>query len=143
LHVEVSHVVKARREKVYATYTDFDAWPKWSTQATIVRVVGREGGTVVNIESETASGGRPRVTLAKLVLSPPERVETEGETRFTRTKRTVRFEDAPEGTKVTAALDVRVKGPWAWILAPRGKDEAESFAREGLRSFAEYVESLT
>jgi hypothetical protein len=104
-------------------------------------VVRREGGTV-SIESETVSGGRPRITVAKLTLSPPEGVETEGETRLTRTRRTVRFEDVPEGTKVTAALDVRVKGPWAWIFTPRGKDEAESFAREGLRSFAEYVESL-
>jgi uncharacterized protein YndB with AHSA1/START domain len=141
LHVEVSYVAKAQREKVYAAYTDFEAWPKWSRQATTVRVVRREGGTV-SIESETVSGGRPRITVAKLTLSPPEGVETEGETRLTRTRRTVRFEDVPEGTKVTAALDVRVKGPWAWIFTPRGKDEAESFAREGLRSFAEYVESL-
>ena len=141
MHVEVSYVAKAQREKVYAAYTDFEAWPKWSRQATTVRVVRREGGTV-SIESETVSGGRPRITVAKLTLSPPEGVETEGETTFTRTRRTVRFEDVPEGTEVTAALDVRVKGPWAWIFAPRGKDEAESFAREGLRSFAEYVEGL-
>jgi len=141
LHVEVSFVVKAQREKVYAAYTDFEAWPKWSRQATTVRVVGREGDTV-SIESETVSGGRPRITLAKLTLSPPEGVETEGETRLIRTKRTVRFEVVPEGTKVTAVQDVRVKGLWASIFAPRGKDEAESSAREGLKSFAEYVESL-
>ncbi len=141
MHVEVSYVVKAQREKVYAAYTDFEAWPKWSRQATTVRVVGREGG-IVSIESETVSGGRSSITVAKLTLSPPEGVETKGERRLTRTRRTVRFEDVPEGTKVTAVLDVWVKGPWAWIFAPRGKDEAESFAREGLRSFAEYVESL-
>ncbi|MGP8124651.1 MAG: SRPBCC family protein [Nitrososphaerales archaeon] len=141
MHVEVSHVVKAQREKVYAAYADFEAWPKWSRQATTVRVVGREGDTV-SIESEIVSGGRPRITAAKLTLSPPEGVETEGETRLTRTRRTVRFEDVPEGTRVTAVLDLRVKGAWAWIFATRGKDEAESFAQEGLRSFAEYVESL-
>jgi uncharacterized membrane protein len=141
LHVEVSHVVKAPREKVYAAYADFEAWPKWSRQATVVRVVGREGGTV-SIESETVSDGRPRIAVAKLTLSPPEGVETERETRLTRARRTVRFEEVPEGTKVTAVLDFRVKGPWAWIFATRGKDEAEASAREGLRSFAEYVESL-
>jgi uncharacterized membrane protein len=141
LHVEVSHIVNAQREKVYAAYTDFEAWPKWSRQATTVRVVGREGGTVT-IESEIISDGRPRISIAKLMLSPPEWVETEGETRLTRTRRTVRFDDVPEGTKVTVVLDVRVKGSWAWIFAPRGKDEAESSAREGLRSFAEYVKSL-
>lgn len=141
MHVEVSTVVRAPREKVYAAYTDFEAWPKWSRQTATVRVVSREGG-VVSIESQTASGGRPRVTVAKLTLSPPEWVETGGETRFLRTRRTVRFEDVPDGTKVTAVLDVRVKGFWAWVFASRGKDEAESFAREGLRSFAGYVESL-
>ena len=141
MHVEVSYVVKAQREKVYAAYTDFEAWPKWSKQATTVRVVRREGGTV-SIENEIVSGGRLRITVAKLTLSPPEGVETEGETRLTKTKRAVRFEDAPEGTKVTAVLDVRVKGLWASIFAPRGKDEAESSAREGLRDFAEYVERL-
>ncbi len=133
--------MKAQREKVYAAYTDFETWPKWSRQATAVRVVGREASTV-SIESEIVSGGRQRITAAKLTLSPPEGVETEGETRFTRTRRTVRFEDVPEGTRVTAVLDLRVKGAWALIFASRGKDEAESFAREGLRSFAEYVESL-
>ena len=141
MHVEVSYVVKAQREKVYAAYTDFEAWPKWSRQATAVRVVEREGSTV-RVESETVSGGRPRVTVAKLALSPLEGVETEGETRLTRTRRTVRFEDVPEGTKVTAVLDVRVKRPWAAIFAPRGEDEAEASARQGLRSFAEYVEGL-
>ena len=133
--------MKARREKVYAAYTDFETWPKWSRQTTTVRVVGREGSTI-SIESETVSGGRLRTAVAKLTLSPPEEVETEGETRLTRTRRMVRFEDVPAGTKVTAALDVRVKGPWAWVFTPRGKDEAESSAREGLKSFTEYVESL-
>lgn len=133
--------MKAPREKVYAAYTDFEAWPKWSRQTTNVRVVGREGGTV-HIESRVPSSDRPRISLAKLTLSPPEKVETEGGTRFTKTRRTVRFEDVPQGTKVTAVLDVQVKGMWTSIFVPRGKDEAESSAREGLRSFAEYVESL-
>lgn len=141
MHVEVSHVVRAGREKVFAAYTDFVTWPKWSRQTTAVKVVGSEGATV-NIESEIVSGGRPRITTAKLTLSPLEGVETESEARFTRTRRTVRFEDVPEGTKVTAVLDVWVKGRWAWIFAPRGKDEAESWALEGMKAFAEYVESL-
>jgi uncharacterized membrane protein len=141
LHIEVSYVVKAPREKVYAAYTDFETWPKWSNQTASVRVIEREGGTV-SVESETLSGGRPRITMVKLTLSPSEEVGTDGETRLTRTKRTIRFEDVREGTKVTAVMDVQVKGLWAAIFAPRGKDEAESSARQGLKSFAEYVENL-
>jgi hypothetical protein len=60
----------------------------------------------------------------------------------TRTRREVRFEKAPEGTRVTAVLDVRVKGLWASIFAPRGREEAETSAQEGLMSFARYVEGL-
>jgi uncharacterized protein YndB with AHSA1/START domain len=141
LHAEVSYVVRAKREKVYAAYTDFEAWPKWSKSTTAVRVVKREGGTA-RIESTTVSGGRPHNTVAELVLSPPQGVETEGKTRLTRTRRTVRFEDVPEGTKVTAVLDVGVSGLWALVFKPLGKDEAESSALEGLRSFADYVEGL-
>ena len=134
-------MVKAPREKVYSAYTDFEAMPRWSRQVTAVKVVGREGA-VVRIESEGRPGSRPHISVAKLTLSPPERVETESETKFTRTRRTVRFEEVPEGTRVTAVLDVWVKGVWAWVFASRGKEFAESAARAGLASFAEYVENL-
>jgi len=141
LHFEVSLIVKAQREKVYSAYTDFEAWPKWSKQTAKARVLGREGATV-SVESEAASSGRPRISIAKLTLTPPQSVETESSTRLTKTKKTVRFEEVPEGTKVTAALDVQVKGRWAWVFAPREWDEAKSSASEALKSFAEYVEGL-
>lgn len=139
--MEVSHIVKAPRERVYAAYTDFGAMPKWSKGVSAVRVVQSGGGTV-NLESETGSGGRRHVSVAKLVLSAPSKVETERETRFTRILRTVKFDEAPEGTMVTASLDVRVKGIWAAVLTPRGKREAIESASQGLESFAKYVEGL-
>lgn len=142
LHAEVSLVVRASREKVYAAYTDFESMPKWSSQVTAVRVVERKEGTA-RIEIEGRSGGRPRLSVEKLALSPPERVETEGETRFTRTRRTVKFAAVPDGTEVTAAMDVDVKGWWTAFFNTRGKEEAESSAREALKSFATYVEGLT
>lgn len=133
--------MRAPLERVYSAYTNFEEMPKWSRQVTAVRVVGREGGTV-HVESEGPSGGRQHISKAEMTLSPPDRVETKGETRFTRTRRTVRFEEVQEGTKVTAVLDVQVKGLWASIFAPKGKEEAEASAREGLASFARYVEGL-
>jgi len=133
--------VKAPREKVYAAYADFEAWPKWSNQATAVRVIQRDGDTV-KIESQTSSGKKSRRTVTRLLLRPLDKVEAESETRLTRIRTTVRFEDTRDGTRVTAELEVEVKGSWGWIFAPRGQDGAESFAQEKLRSFAEYVESL-
>ena len=73
-------------------------------------------------------------------LFPPERVESEVETRFTRTRSVIRFDDVPEGTRITASLDVELKGRWSWVFKTQGKAEAESSAMEELSSFARYVE---
>jgi uncharacterized membrane protein len=143
LRLEVSHVVKAPPEKVYAAYTNFEAMPKWSKHLSSVRVTKREGDTVY-LESEgVSSTGRQRKTFGTLRLLPLTRVESDSETRYTRSKRTVAFETVPEGagTKVTATLDVQVKGLWAKVLSTRvSKDEAETSAMEELLSFARFVE---
>ncbi len=143
LHLEVSLVVKATPEKVYAAYTDFESTPRWSRRLTAVRVTKREGDTVYLQSEGVTSGGRTRTTLGVLRLKPPESVESHSESRFTRTKRAVTFERAPEGvgTKVTATLDVEVKGLWAVFLRPGvRKEAAESSAAEELASFARFVE---
>jgi hypothetical protein len=54
----------------------------------------------------------------------------------------VKFEEVPEGTRVTASLDVQIKGRWSWVLKTQGKAEAESSATKELNSFARYVEGL-
>ena len=115
--------------------------PKWSKQSRALRVTRQEPG-LVYVESEGKPRGKGRGVVRELKLFPGERVESEGETRFTRTKNVVLFEEVPDGTKVTASLDVQVKGHWSWILRTQGKNEAESSAMQELASFAEYVESL-
>ena len=139
MHFEVSHVVKVPRDKTYAAYTDFEGTPRWSKQAAAVTVSRREGNTVY---LEGARRGSGRRTSSKMRLFPPERVESEGEARLTRTKRVVRFDEVPEGTKITASLDVEFKGRWGWLFKTQGRDEAESSAQEELASFATYLESL-
>ncbi|HXW37595.1 MAG TPA: SRPBCC family protein, partial [Nitrososphaerales archaeon] len=123
MHVESAQVIKAPRNKVYAAYTNFTEMPKWSKRIKTVVVVGREGDTV-QIQSESTSGSGPKVTLAKMTLSSPELVVSEDETRLTRTRRTVKFEEVSEGTRVTAMLDVDVKGRWSWVFAPKGRELA-------------------
>lgn len=128
--------MKATREKTYSVYTDFEAMPKWSKQGREVKAVRREGDAVF------LEFGENRKVVREMRLFPPERVESEGETRFRRLKTTVVFEEAPGGTRVTASLDVQVKGRWGWVLKARGRSEVESSAMEELASFARYVESL-
>jgi uncharacterized membrane protein len=144
LRLEVSHVVKAQPEKVYAAYTNFESMPMWSKHLTEVRITKRDGDTVYLASEGVTAGGRRRKTGGTLRLLPPERVESESETRFTRTKRIVSFETVleGEGTKVTATLDVQVKGLWAMVLSTRvTKEDAEASAMEELTSFARFVES--
>ncbi|HYA55795.1 MAG TPA: SRPBCC family protein [Nitrososphaerales archaeon] len=135
MHFEVSLIVKVQRAKAYSVYTDFEAMPRWSSDKHGVKVVRREGNTVYFERAlGTIRGARG------MKLFPPERVESEGETRFSRTRSVVTFDEVPEGTRITASLDVELKGRWSWIFKTQGKAEVESSAMGELESFARYVE---
>lgn len=136
-------MVNAELEKVYAAYVDFEAMPHWSRHLKSVRVTGRDGDTV-HLESEVISSeGDERTRVGKLRLFPSEKVVSESETRFTRSIRTVVFEHMPDiRTRVTAILDVQVKGLWSLVLRPGvRKEDAEASALEELDSFARFVET--
>jgi uncharacterized protein YndB with AHSA1/START domain len=139
MHFEASLVVKVPRGEAYSAYTDFEAMPKWSKDKHEVKVSRREGN-IVHLQSTSGTGGPQRDRV--MAVFPPERVESEGETRFTRTRSVVRFEEVPEGTKVTASLDVELKGRWSWVFKTHGRSEVESSALAELGSFAAYVEGL-
>jgi len=144
LHLEVSQVVSADLETVFSAYTNFEAMPEWSKRLGRVKVTKREGDTVY-LESETVSSkGSRRKMVGKVRLIPPARVTSNSETRFTRTTRTVVFERVEDiGTKVTATLDLEVKGLWGLVFTPRAtKDEGEASAREELSRFAKHVEAM-
>jgi len=51
MRVEKAQLVKAPREQVFRVWTDYEAWPKFSTLFTRVTVTERAGNTVhVNAE---------------------------------------------------------------------------------------------
>jgi len=137
MHFEVSLIVRVPRSKAYTSYTDFGAMPKWSKDKHGVRVAKREGDTVY-LERTSGPGGIRGAR--QMILFPPERVESERQTRLTRTRSVVRFDEVPEGTRITASLDVELKGRWSWVFKTQGKAEVESSAMEELSSFAKYVE---
>jgi uncharacterized membrane protein len=139
MRFEVSLIIRATRDKVYSAYTDFEAMPRWSGRTKAVAVLGREGNTV---HLEITPSGSGRKSIRGMKLFPPEKVESEGETKFTKTLSVVKFEPVPEGTRVTASLDVEFKGRWGWVMKTQGRAEAESLATEELTSFGKYVESL-
>lgn len=141
MHFETSLTVSAPRAQVYAAFIDFESMPKWSKQVTAVRIL-RTDGDMVYLEAAPASGERLRTATRAMRLFPPSRVESEGETRFVRTKRAVLFEEIGSGTKVTATLDARVKGFWRLIVTLPGSETAEASMVEELTSFGRYIEGL-
>jgi uncharacterized membrane protein len=142
MHFEASLTVSAPQVSVYAAFTDFESMPKWSKQVTAVRVLRRDGD-MVYLEALSGSDERLRTATRAMRLIPPSRIESEGETRFTHTKRAVLFEEVASGTKVTAILDVRVKRFWRLIFTSSGSETAEASLVEELASFRRYVEGLT
>jgi len=136
MHFEVSLVVGIPREKAYSAYTDFEATPKWSKDKHEVKVSRREGNTVF-LKGSSRAGGSQGAREVKLF--PPERVESHGETRLTRARSVVRFDEVPGGTRITASLDVEVKGRWSWVFRTQARSEAESSAMEELESFARSI----
>jgi hypothetical protein len=96
----------------------------------------------VSVERDAATL-RSGSSARRLTLNPPSAVYMSSGTAFTSTSRVVRFEEVPEGTKVTASLDVRVKRPWGMLVTTRSKEEFEPEIQEELSSFARYVERLS
>jgi uncharacterized membrane protein len=141
VHFETSLAVSVPRDKAYAAFTDFESMPKWSKQVTTIRVLRRDGD-LVYLEAESTSAAGLRTGRRTMRLFPPNKVESEGETRLTQAKRTVLFEEVASGTKVTATLDVRVKGFWRLFLTTPGSQTAEESVVEELASFGKYVEGL-
>jgi uncharacterized membrane protein len=139
LRVQVSQLVKAPKEKVFEAYVDFDSTPRWSDTTGKVRVVGRSGNAVtLEVEAHTRNG--PRTVTREAVLTPPNRVVIESESRSARTKGTVSFESVPGGTLVTSTVEVALKGLRRFVFRPAFGEEAETSARRNLTSFARYVE---
>ena len=124
----------------YEAFTNFETMPLWSRTSKAVRVLERQGDTVSLQVTDSRSG---TVGTRRLKLTPPGSVESESETRFTRTKMMVEFREVPEGTMITATLEVRVKGGWSRVLTTRGRDEVEPSARQELTAFVNYAEALS
>lgn len=115
--------------------------PKWRPGLTDVKVVGRKEN-VVRIEFVSERNGKTAKSAASLSLWPPSGVVSEDMTRLAQVTWTVRFEEANGGTMATAIQDVKVRGAWAAIFAPRGVEPAQRSAKAVLDSFAAYVEGL-
>jgi carbon monoxide dehydrogenase subunit G len=139
MRVEQAQIVKAPREQVFQTWTDYEAWPRFSGLFTRVSVKERAGNTV-HIDAELKVMGRKSGRSEKHVLAPPEQVRVEGETEGATNTTLWTFEPVPEGTRVTAVVEAELSG-FIKLLGPLAKRQMQTLLREWMQGLARYVEA--
>jgi ribosome-associated toxin RatA of RatAB toxin-antitoxin module len=139
MRIEHAQVVKAPREQVFQTWTDYAAWPGFSPLFTQVTVTERSGNTV-HLDTEVKLMRRKTRRTEKHVLTPPEQVRVEGETEGATNTTLWKFEPVPEGTVVTAVVQAELKG-LTKVLGPLAKHQLQRLLREWMQGFARYAEA--
>jgi Polyketide cyclase / dehydrase and lipid transport len=112
LQVEVSTTVQAPRETVLGVYADYASWPRLFPTISAVRLLRREGPTLV-LEVDHVEGK----VVNELVVRPPAALDLWEEKRRYDARFRNRFETVRDGTRFTARGEIHLKG-WARLLQP-------------------------
>jgi ribosome-associated toxin RatA of RatAB toxin-antitoxin module len=140
VRIEQVQLVRAPREQVFEAWTDCEAWPRWDPVVfTRVTVTERTGNTV-RINAETKFMGLKMPRTEKHVLTPPEKVEVLGGVPNATNTTVWVFESVPEGTLLTAVLDIQFKGLLK-LLQPLAAWQVRTALPEWMRALARHVES--
>lgn len=139
MRIERAQVVKAPREQVFETWTDYERWPRFSVLFTRVTVTERAGNTV-HLDTEVKIMGRKVKRTERHVLTPQDQVQVGGETEGATNTSVWKFKPVPEGTLVTAVVDAELKG-LTKVLGPFAKRQLETLLRKEMQAFAKYVEA--
>ena len=138
--IKVEKIIKADREKVYRTITDFESLPTKMPQFfKSIKIVSKENNSIV-IEESIKMAGRDINQKTKHILTFPEKHEVfilEGDAKNSHIIET--YEKISEGTRVTVEGDFNLSGK----LKPLGfliKGKIEKNIGEVLESIAKLVE---
>ena len=105
---------------------------------TMVKVAKRDGNTV-HLDMEVNMRGRKALRREKHILTPPERVDVEGEMEGITNTSVWKFEPAPEGSRVTVTVEARL--PWRLkVMGPLVKRQFQALVRDWLQDLAKYAE---
>lgn len=137
--IKVEKVLKAERDKVFSTMTDFENLPSKLPQIfKSVKVVSREGGSVVTEESARMTG-RDITQKVRHVVKPPETHESfilEGDTKDSHIVE--RYEAVSEGTKITIEGDFKLAGKLK-LLGFLAKGKIEKSINEVMDEFSKIL----
>jgi carbon monoxide dehydrogenase subunit G len=134
--VKVEKIIKADREKVYKTITDFENLPTNMPQFfKSIKIVSKENNTIV-IEESITMAGRDIKQKTKHILTFPEKHEVfvlEGDAKNSHIIET--YEKISEGTRIIVEGDFNLSG----------KLKLVSFLVKGLieKNIREVLESIT
>jgi ribosome-associated toxin RatA of RatAB toxin-antitoxin module len=135
-----TQLVRARRQQVFEAWTDCESWPRWDPIVFTEVTVTERAGNTVRLDAQVKVMGLRTRRTEKHVLTPPEKVEVEGEIRGMTNTTVWTFEEAPDGTMVTAVADAQLKGLLR-LLGPLVRWQGQTVLRQWMRAFAKYVEA--
>ncbi len=140
MRTEYSQLVKAPRERVFEALTDYEAIPTWD-RVMFKRVsVTQRGPNTATLDADVRFMGMKMRRMERHVLTPPEKVEVDGSVRNAINTTVWTLRTVPEGTILTAELEVEFKGLLK-LLQPIAERQMRTVLPEWMREFAGYVET--
>ncbi|MGA8856564.1 MAG: SRPBCC family protein [Candidatus Bathyarchaeia archaeon] len=108
VQVEISEIIHAPKERVYAINANFSNWPKIYPWVKSVRLISEQGNERI-LEAVVTNKGKEQVVHLTQSLSPNRIEETQRRKRATAIKINYAYETVPEGTRllITASLEPR------------------------------------
>jgi hypothetical protein len=114
--------------------------PKISNTIKTAKPLGKEGDAdVFEVEMET-EGSKAKGKLKRRCFQN-ERIEEEVNTDISFSKNTYTFSDAPEGTKVTFAIDMALKGAMGKLFGGLAKGRVKKMVDGDMEKGKSYLEA--
>jgi len=140
VRTEYSQLVKAPRDRVYQAFTDYEAIPTWDRVLFKRVTVTERGPNTATLDEDVRFMGMKMRRTERHVLTPPEKVEVDGSVRDAINTTVWTLQTVPEGTMLTAELEVQFKGLLK-LLQPLAERQIRTVLPEWMREFASYVEA--
>jgi len=135
-----SQLVRAPREQVFQAWTDCESWPKWDRVMFKRVTVTERGPNTATLDADVRFMGMKMRRTERHVRTPPDKVDVDGSVRDSINTTVWKFEAVPEGTILTARLEIEFKGLLK-LLQPLAERQLRTVLPEWMREFASYVEA--
>ena len=139
MRIEEVQAVRAPQQQVYDAWTDYEAWPRFSTLFTRVAVVERASNSVL-LDIDMKVMGRTTRRIERHVVTPPREIRVQGETEGATNTSVWTFEPTSEGTLLRAVVEGEPTG-LRRLLGPLAKRILTNMLRDEMRAFATYLEA--